>query len=236
MSENLYAPPQADLGTGRELAMGSGDVNVGRCLSEAWANTWAHFPLWLGFGLVWTLALFASAITIIGLVLAVPVLFWGGYVFFLKMQDGGPALRDVFAGFSRYGEALGGMLAFWLLSLLLGLPGNIAVQIGASSKRAGLMLAGYAVVLGITLFVTARLNFAPFLMVDRGLGVGAAISESWGRTAELKGKLAMLTVVMFLVMFGGVLALGIGVIPGVVIAYALWPSAYRQIFGGGVRR
>ena len=236
MSDNLYAPPQADLGTGAPPAIGSGSFDIGRCLSEAWAATWANFPLWLGFGIVWVVVALLATITLIGIIAAVPVLVWGGYVFTLRMHDGGASLGDMFAGFSRYGEALGGMLGFFLVTFLIRLPGNAAVWIGSASSEYGMIAIGYIAVLGLMFFVTARLNFAPFLMVDRGVGLGAALNESWARTADLKLRVAGLMLVMFLVVFLGTLALLVGALPGMMVAYMVWVSAYRQIFGGGPQR
>jgi uncharacterized membrane protein len=235
MSDNLYAPPQAVLSTSHEVGEGSGTVDVGRCMQEAWRDTWANFPLWLVAGLVWTLASVAGAITVIGILLVLPILYWGGYVFFLKMHDGGARVGDVFAGFSRYGQALLGMLGYAILTILLGLPGNIVTQIGArSSENVAYLYIGLGGLLAvfIGLFVTPRLNFAPFLMVDRNLGLADALSETWSRTSQVKLPLALLTLLMGAAMLVGALALLVGIFPGFVFALLLWVSAYRQIFGG----
>jgi uncharacterized membrane protein len=237
MSDNLYAPPQADLGRGPELALGSGDFEIGRCSSEAWQRTWANFPLWLGAGIVFTLVFVAAAITILGLFLAIPVLYWGAFVFVLHMHDGGAKIGDLFSGFSRYGRTLAGMLGFFVVSFAASLPGSVITQIGALSNPPDFRWfgIGYAVAIGIALFVTSRLNFVPFLMIDRDLGLAEALSQAWSRTAPLKWKLALLTLFMFLVVIVGALALLIGMIPAMVMSFLLWVSAYRQIFGGAPR-
>src|SRR5215468_11290338 len=125
MSENPYAPPQAALARPGILAEGTGTLDLGRCVQEAWRDTWANFPLWLGGGIVWLLALLAGIVSIIGVLFVMPILYWGGYVFFLKMHDGGARIGDLFSGFSRYGQALLGMLGYAILTILLGVPGNI---------------------------------------------------------------------------------------------------------------
>src|SRR5688500_9952519 len=114
MSENPYAPPQAALATPQMLAQGSGAIDLGRCMQEAWHDTWANFPLWLWVGIVWLLATIAGVASIIGILLVVPVLYWGGYAFFLKMHDGGARMGDLFSGFSRYGQALIGMAGYFI--------------------------------------------------------------------------------------------------------------------------
>jgi hypothetical protein len=258
MSENPYAPPRAVLATPQVLADGTGTIDLGRCAQEAWHDTWANFPLWLGAGIVWLLATVAGVATLLGVVLLVPVIYWGGYAFFLKMHDGGARIGDVFSGFSRYAQALLGMLGYFIVSVLIGAPAQIAVQYGSRSpEHLWIVGIGYLLVLGVTLFITPRLNFAPFLMVDRHLGLGDALGQSWSRTAGVIGRLALLTLPFALLMLltglavmvgaatlvgatssirvaivSGALAFLVGVIPASVFIFLLWVSAYRQIFGG----
>lgn len=233
MSENPYAPPQAALARPQPLEEGTGTIDLGRCMQEAWRDTWANFPLWLGAGIVGLLAMIAGVLTILGILLVLPVLFWGSYAFGLKMHDGGARLGDLFSGFSRYMQALIGMLVYGLVSLIIGYAPQIPIQIGMSPpERWWLVGLGYLVLLAVSLFVQPRLNFAPMLMVDRDLGVGEALSQAWSRTSELKGSLALLTLLTMLTTMVSFLALIVGVIPGTVFAFLLWVSAYRQIFGG----
>lgn len=232
MSENPYAPPRAELASPPLLAGASGTIDLGRCISEAWRDTWANFPLWLGAGLVGLLAMVGGVLSIIGIVAVVPVLFWGVYVFLLKMHDGGAQVGDLFSGFSRYGHALANMLGFFLVSVLLGVPGNALAQLGASIPSFWLIGASYVVSLAVGLLVSPRLQFAPFLMVDRNLGLGDALSESWRRTSELKLMVVLLNLLVGVAAFAGLLALILGVIPALVFGSLLWASAYRQLFGG----
>jgi hypothetical protein len=231
MSENLYAPPQAELGAGSSGELGTGDFEIGRCLSEAWARTWANFPLWLGAGVVGVIAMAGSVITIIGIVLALPVLLWGGFRFCLRMYDGGAAIGDLFAGFSRYGAALAGSLAWWLLSFVASIVGQIPYFAATAAESVVGMIVGYAFALLVSFLVNARVLPAMFLMVDRGLPFGEALSLSWERTGPLMWKLVALQLVSMLVVFAGALALLVGVIPASVVAYLMFASAYRQIFG-----
>ena len=109
------------------------------------------------------------------------------------MHDGGARMGDLFSGFSRYGQALVAMIGYFIAVFLIGLPGQILTQIGARPPaRLWLLGLGYAISLGIAIFVTSRLNFAPFLIVDRNLGIGEALSVAWSRTAALKGPIALL--------------------------------------------
>ncbi len=234
MSDNLYAPPQADLGASAPPALGSGDFDLGRCFSDAWAHTWANFPLWLGVGFVAILAMTASVVTIVGILLALPVLYWGGFLFTLRMHDGGASMGNVFAGFSRYGQVLGPTLGLFLVNLVIGLPANVIVQMGTAQQPPDLTLvgAGYLLSIGLALFVTSRLTFAQFLIVDRDLPLGAALSQAWAATAPIKGKVALLVLANMLVAIVGVVALCVGILPATVVGFLMWASAYRQIFGG----
>lgn len=234
MSDNLYAPPQADLGAGAPATLGSGDFDIGRCFSEAWARTWANFPLWLGVGIVGMLAMLASAVTVVGILLAIPVLYWGSFLFTLRMHDGGAAMGNVFAGFSRYGRVLGPTLGLFLLNVVIGLPANVIVQMGTAQQPPEFTLigVGYLLSIGVALFVTSRLTFAQFLIVDRDLPLGEALSQAWAATAPIKGKVALLVVANVAVAIVGMIALCIGVIPASVVGFLMWASAYRQIFGG----
>ena len=231
MSENLYAPPQADLGTEAAGDLGSGDFEIGRCVSEAWARTWANFPLWLGAGVVFVLAMAGSVVSILGIVLALPVLFWGAFLFFLRMYDGGAAIGDLFAGFSRYGAALAGSLAWWLLSLVAGVVGQTPYFIASAAESVPCMIGGYVLALLVSFLVTARTFPAMFLMVDRRLPIGEAFSLSWARTGPVMWKLVGLQLASMLVALAGVIALFVGAIPASVVIYLMFVSAYRQIFG-----
>ncbi len=233
MSQSPYSPPRADLGTAADaLPTGTGDFDFGRCLSEAWADTWANFPLWLGVLIVWTLATLVAALTVIGIFLVVPVLAWGMFLFFLKMRDGGAQFGDAFSGFSRYGAALGPILVFSFVSILIGLPGQILTQVGSIQQRWMLYAVGLVLSLVVAFLVNPRLSFAPFLIVERGLGGVEALRSSWGLTDRVKWKLIGLVLLSGVVVTAGLLAFIVGVIPASVMAYLMIVSAYRQVVGG----
>jgi hypothetical protein len=235
MSDNLYAPPNADLDIATPPAAGAGDFDLRRCFAEGWERCWDNFPLWLAAGIVITLATVAASVTIIGIPFVLPILFWGAFYFFLRMYDGGAALGDLFSGFSRYGSALLPMLGFWLLLFVIGLPANGLVQYGLAdpaSPNYPLIALGYALSIVVGLFVTSRLTFAAFLIVDRDYSLGRALSEAWTRTGPLAGKVALLMLAMIAAILLGFVALCVGMIPASVVGYLAWTSAYRQIWGG----
>lgn len=232
MSDNPYTPPSAQL-AGHVVSAGqagTGSFDVGRCLSDAWANTWENFPLWLGAGLVWGLALVASMVTVIGLVL-LPALAWGGTQFWLKMHDGGAEFSDIFSGFSRFGEAFRPMAVLMAVLFALSILGASAQFAGAASESSLLTALGYLVSFAFNLLVMPRLTFAVFYVVDQGLSGTDALKRAWADTEASKWKVVLLALLAYPMMIAGALALLIGMIPAMVIWYLTYVSAYRQIAG-----
>ncbi len=232
MSDNPYSPPSARLGgpsTGAERA-GLGDFDVGRALSDAWANTWENFPLWLGAGLVWGLALFASAATVVGLILW-PALIWGGTWFVLRLHDGGAEFGDVFAGFSRFGESFGALVALILALLGLSIAASAVQFLGAAVGSDLLAVVGYLISIAFNLIVMPRLYFAFFYVVDQGESGIDALRRAWAETEACKWKCVLLALLAYPIMFAGLLLLLVGVIPAMMIWYLMYTSAYRQIAG-----
>jgi len=234
MSENPYVPPSVDpwasetTGTG-----GRGDFEIGECLSDAWSNTWANFPLWLGVGVVFTLASLLSMATVIGLVLLLPVLCWGATRFVLAMHDGDAEFGDVFAGFSQYGTALVGFLVVGLVTFLISLLGQSVEIAGGATGSAGVSLIGLLINLAVAIVIVPRLYFAYFYVVDRGMAPMESIRRSWDVTGPIKWKIVGLLLLSVVVVLVGLIALVVGVIPASVITYLMWASAFRQLAGSG---
>jgi hypothetical protein len=234
MSEDLYSPPRAELDTAT-APVGTGDFDIGRCFSEAWAATWANFPLWLGALLVWSLAVGLATVTVIGIFLLVPVLIWGGVRFFLAMHDREAEFSDLFAGFSRYGEALVSMLVFALAMFLLQLVAQALSAIGSALDSGVLIGVGYLAGIAFSAAVISRFEFAAFLIVDRRMPASEALGRAWSLTQPLVWKVVGLVLLSYAVILGGLLAFIVGVIPATVIAYLMRASAYRQMVGGPAR-
>jgi len=232
MRDNPYSPPSAQLGGRAVVAAqaGTGNFDVGRCLSEAWANTWENFPLWLGAGLVLGVASVASILTVIGLVL-LPALTWGGTQFMLRMHDGGAEFGDIFSGFSRFGEAFRSMVVLGLAVFALSILAYAVQFAGTASESTLLTGLGYVVSFAFNLLVIPRLTFGFLYVVDQRLSGIDALKRCWTDTEACKWKVVVLALLANLIIVAGVLALLIGVIPGMVIFYLMYVSAYRQIAG-----
>jgi hypothetical protein len=236
LSQSPYAPPRANLEPEVEgHRAGTGTFEIGVCTSEAFAAMRDNFPLWFGVGIVWLLATVASAITIVGIFLLVPVIGWGATAFGLRMYDRTARFGDLWSGFSRYGHALGAMLVYLGASMLAGIPSQILGVLAAASENTLLQVAAMLVHWVVLLWVSARMAFAPLFMVDQELTGGAALRESWQHTRAVQWKLIGLMFVMGAVFLAGVLVVGVGVIQAAVVAYLMNVSAYRQVVGGPVR-
>ncbi len=232
MPENPYEPPGSAIIDERAQALeGTGTFQIGQCLSDAWDDTWANFPLWLGVLLLGTVLIVASVITVLGLVFILPILVWGFARFYLNMTDGRASFGDLFAGFSNYGQVLVGMIVLLLCLYGLTLVGQAVQLVGQFSDSAELMLIGGVVNLVWVMAVMVRFYFAIFFVVDRNLGPIESLQLSWevtrGQTLKLVGLLLATIVVAFL----GLLVFLVGIIPASVIGYLAWTSAYRQLVG-----
>lgn len=232
MSDNPYAPPSAELGgrAGSLIATGRGDFEIGRALSEAWASCWANFPLWLGVGIVWLVAATLATVTIVGILL-LPVLSWGYTRFFLRMHDREAEFGDAFSGFSRFGQVFGPMLVLMILFVVLSFAAQSLQYVGVALDSDPLMVLGYLVGLAFQILAAPRITFAFFYLVDQGLPAIDALKRAWSETEPVKWRVVLLGLMVYPLMFAGLLALGVGVIPAVVIFYLMYVSAYRQMVG-----
>ncbi len=232
MSENPYAPPTADLAGGTPTGGGRGDIDIGQALSEAWANTWANFPLWLGVSLAFFLMAAAATVTILGIFLLLPVLGYGFVRFGLRMHDGGAEFKDLFAGFEEYGKTLVAMLVAGIIVSLIGMLGQSVQLIGDVADIEILSLLGGLIYLAWSLIVLPRFYFAYLYVVDQDVAPVEAVQQSWERTAPVMWKLVALAVLSYVILLAGLIAFVIGLIPATVVSYLMWVSAYRQLEGG----
>jgi uncharacterized membrane protein len=228
MSQNPFETPLADPQYAHAGPMTAGQIDIGRTLSEAWSATWANFPLWLGVGIVGFVIYIASAMTIIGIFIVLPVLMYGYIRFMLNMLEPNKAeFSDLFAGFSRFGSALLPMLGLVLLMFVPVIPAMIGSLTGSQ------ILAGLGSIFQLACYVVVgpRIFFAAFYIVDRDMGLGEALQVSWDATRGQWLAIIGMTLLSYVVMMAGLLALIVGVFVSAQIAYLMYASAYRQLSG-----
>jgi uncharacterized membrane protein len=226
---NPYQAPVAD---GDVALPEAGDFTVGGAISEAFELTKQNFPLWLGVGIVGTLLVGLSAVTIIGYFVLVPVFAWGLAKFMLNMVDRRAAFGDLFAGFSNYGSTLMRTLGMTLCFIGLVLVGDSVAIIGQVTKSVPIQLVGNLIYLVFTFAIMIRFYFALFFLCDNPeMGAIDSLKASWAATRGKTGKLIGLAFVSSLVGMLGLLALVIGVIFTLMVAYLSYATAYRQMVG-----
>lgn len=235
MSQNPFATPTTrEAYTPRQnvpRTHGTGTFEIGQAVSEAWAATWRDFGTLLGGAIVMGLACTLAFVTIVGIPLLFPVLLWGGHRFLLNYFDGQARIEDLFSGFRQYGTALGGMLLIMLAGFVMHIPAY-ALSLGGSFLNSSLLSTMGDLLSPITSFVLlVRFYFAPFYVVDQGLGGMDALRASWESTSGQWGMLIVLGLVASFIAFAGVFALLVGLIVSAPLSYLIYVSAYRQVAG-----
>jgi len=230
MSDERYAPPTAALAEPTQ-GRGTGEIDLGEAFREAWAAVWPNFGLIIGTGLLGGLIALLSGLTIVGIIAVWPVLAWGSTRFLLNVLDGDAETRDLFAGFSNYGENLRAMLNLGGLMLLIALAGQALSHLGTFLGSTVVMVLGGLVSLYWSLCVMPRLAFVGYYLVDQGLGASESIRASWDATQNQKLMCFVLGLVSGLIPLVGFLFLIVGVIPAVMVASLMQAAAYRQLAG-----
>lgn len=96
----------------------------------------------------------------------------------------------------------------------------------------------WAVVIGLILFVVPglylamRLSFFTQAMIDRNLGPGEALRQSWDITQTSQRQIWFLYLYLLLVLLGGVLALWFGLIAATTFVSLAMTLAYRWLTSG----
>lgn len=237
MSSNPFEPnnpfeaPREDVAPSA-FAGEAGTLDIALALRDGWDAMTTYLGPWVLVGTVGSLVALLSAATVIGAFIVVPVLFWGGVKFTLNTVDGGAKFGDLFSGFSFFGGALVGMWGLFLANFVLGLPGQV-FSWGAALADAGALLiaVGYLISIAWTFAIMVRFYFAPFYLVDQGMGVVESFRASWEATRHQKLNVLLMALVSAVVTVAGLLFLIIGVVFAAMVVYAAWASAYRQLSG-----
>jgi uncharacterized membrane protein len=226
MTDNPYQTTEARPYGGVAPA---GGFDIGTAIRDGLRLAKDNFGLWLGGTFVFGIVGMIAAVTVIGLFVALPVLFWGYIRFCLNIFDGKAAIGDIFSGFSRFGAVLGPMLVLFILYSLLGVLSQsvqIAGDVLGSSLLSGL---GGLVNLVFTFAVLVRLYFGGYYLVDKDISAFESMEASWSATGSIKVRMIGFSALSGLVAMSGILLLGIGVLFTSGVATMAWTSAYRQM-------
>ncbi len=238
MSQNPFQAPSAPtMDAGVQTAFTTtGKFDIGKCFSDAWARLWPHFGVMLGVTIVGFIVMLVAYITILGIFLVIPVLGWGLTRFMLNGVDDKPEFGDLFSGFSVYGQALVSMLAYGICYTALVLPPMAVYGVGIAAKSPAIMGVGMLVLMVWMYGFMVRFYFAPFFMVDQGMGAVDAMKAAWNATKDQKLNVFLLALLSGIVVLIGELALLIGLFAAMPMFGLMWASAYRQITGTGASR
>ena len=233
MTQDPYAAPQSNIqdspsGPG---SPGTGTFDIGLAMSDGWKNTISNLGPVLGVTFVGLIVSSLMYVTIIGIFLGIPVLAWGASKFLLNTHDGRCDFGDLFSGFSNYGHILGRMLLFMLLVLVIFVVGASIQYIGMFMESPGITLIGSLINLVFQLIVGVRLLWAGFYVVDRDLAPMDAVKASWSATQGNWLKLFLLSLMMVVVTFLGLLALIVGIFVAIPVTQFMSVSSYRQCTG-----
>jgi uncharacterized membrane protein len=231
--QNPFQSPTANVNEPAQRGGGgtTGQFDIGQCFSDAWRLTWANFGVLLGAMLVGGIIYVVAGVTIIGLFVVVPVLGWGYIKLLLNAYDEKAEFGDLFAGFSRYGEALVAMLVLGVCYFGLYLVGNSLNFVGLAAKSSVLQGVGSLIGLVFNLVVLLRFYFSGFFIVDQQMTGIDSMKASWGATSQQKLNVFLLALLAGIVALVGFLALFIGAFASIPMSMMMWVSAYKQITG-----
>ena len=173
------------------------------------------------------------------LVLASLVFFplWSGMTAVCLAQLKGKqwAFGDFFSGFQHFGALAGVGLASQLLGLLVSLPQLAVTFIALQSQNLQLLAAAPMIALiglVVVIFVQVRLFlFAPAIIFDRNLGAMDAMKANWELTRGHFWGLFGVSLLLGLIILGGVLACLIGTLFAVPYTVLILTSGYLLITG-----
>jgi hypothetical protein len=136
--------------------------------------------------------------------------------------------------FGEGGKLIQGVLAQILVTLItvvVALPGvivGVGIAVGAKAPEIG-MLAGMVILLPVVIWLTCTLFFVQWLIVDADLDAIAAIKAAFDLSKGQRLTIFVLTLATGLLMLGGVLALCVGLLVAMPVAYLTWAAAFQQV-------
>lgn len=227
---NPYAAPQSP--TERPVLPGqAGRIDIGAAYGEGWRLCRRYFWSWLiATFIVGVLSILSVIALIIPFLIVGPALYWGLTRYLLDGLEERAEVNAVFSGFQQLGTAVSGFLVFVGFSMLVSIPGSVMSNAGELMENPILGFVG-SIVSAVVGFLSFRWSFAPFFIVDRGLGGWEAVQASWVATRGQWVTIIMFMLVSLPVMLLGLVALVVGVFPAAATVTFAWTAAYRQLVG-----
>ncbi len=225
---------------------------VGSAYGQGWSKLWKYFlELFLIFIIGWVIGAPASmggwsggvtqAVGIVGFLgLAYTILISGpldygiSFVFLKAARDERMEIKDMFAAFSNYWNAvLANLLVAAIvvigLALLTVPAGIIFVRELAFTPYTGVVIIGMTLLLAPGIFFGCKLAFTPYLVVDQKMEVIEALRESWRMTNGHAWSVFFIGLLAIPVMIAGLIVFGVGVIVSIMWINMAVASLYQAV-------
>lgn len=234
MSQNPFQTPSAPdpfMTAPVDGRTNDGRIDLGEAISAAWQSMTANAGVAIGGLLLVGVLSFLSYITVIGILVLLPVVMYGGIRLFLNLADGQGEIGDVFDGFRNFGTALLPMLLLLLMYLGAMIPAYGLMIGGAFAGKQSLMVIGQVYSYAVGFGVMIRMIYAPFFVVDQGMGAVDAVKAAWAATSGQYWIVLALTLVASIIGAAGMIALFVGMFFTMPLSYLIYTHAYRQMAG-----
>ena len=249
----LNAPPPypAQPGLGEDIFTRDYDLDIGRCVGDAWNLLKNNFGMIFGgvaiFMLIQIFISVLARIPLVGLVFTLGnliitgPLMGGVYYFFLKAIRRQPAeIGDVFSGFRlAFGQLLLGYLVMAILIGLSTLPGiaimafPIYMMIRHHAPDAVpilLAVLGFIVAMVPAIYLTISWMFSLPLIIDKQIDFWAAMGASRKMVGKHWWLVFGLSLVCGLINIAGMLACCVGIFISLPVVFGAKMYAYESIF------
>jgi hypothetical protein len=192
---------------------------VGGAYAYAWNILKADFWMLLLIGFVaWLLMYLLSAIIqrlpaggvlslLFNVLVAGPIFYGAAYAWLRAVRGERPEVDNLFEPFRSY----------WLKAVLA----NILLEI--------VLVVGFLLLIIPGIFLSVRLAFVPFLVVDEGLGPIEALTESFNRTTSYGWTIFGTGLLAIVIIIVGLIIFIIGSIPATMWVYLAFASLYAGI-------
>lgn len=84
-------------------------------------------------------------------------------------------------------------------------------------------------------YISIRFFFAPYLLIDRGVGPVEALKMSWKASYPVQGRVFIFMLLSLLVGIAGLLCFIVGVFVSMIITMYAQGALYRQVFSPGIQ-
>jgi hypothetical protein len=252
------APPAlAPLGVAPDVFTRDYDLDIGRCVADAWNLLTSNFgPVFggiaiffliqIGLGGLAQIPLVGVAFSLANVILTGPLM-GGVYYFLLKHIRRQPAeIGDIFAGFRlAFGQLLLGYLVMVILTFLSALPGLVIAGLPIylmvehhAAEVVPILVAALGFVIAIipAIYLSVGWIFSLPLIIDRQMEFWPAMSASRRMVGKHWWLIFGLTVMCGLIKLAGFAACCVGLFFTLPLAFAAMMFAYESIFSAPASR